>query len=979
LTKIFTDFELSRIAWVWQSSSMASVVGRREFLSSVPSSLLWAYAAANAQVPAGQERAEEIFRQGITAAGASEYDRANELFSQALKLFRETLNRKRQAQCLSNLGMVEEWRHMPSEALNYLNEALTVWRDLKDREGLGGTLVHVALCKEQQGDLTAAIANFEEAITFLDGRLRSIALSKLGMDLSKAGRRREGIQRLIEAADVAKAAGAVLEEATGANGAGTLLMEDGDHAAAIPLLERAAPLWREQKNSEREAGSLYILGLAYGNAGRPADSRRTLSEALGVAKNASNHEQAASIASSIAQYHDALNEHDIADGYWRDATGFARASSNKRVLVEMMYGHAVSQRFRAQPDLNSAWEDLDKTLAEALRIAQEIQAPDFVAIIQNERGELRRDSGNIDDGLRMIGEAANAFHELGMIRRELYSCRAMGIGLLFAHAKGQLKDLSGLEPIEARMIRLTESWHDTAGPPGRTLLAIALNNLALVQEGRGRTEQALATLEKARALYEQLARPLEEATALGHIGTLLEQVRPAAAPAAYQRAIRLAEGAWKAARISELQTAYAGYYASIYQRAAAFYAGAGSLGQAFICSEQARARTLLVEVARQFQGGPSVSMQDVPVLLPAASQREREFLEERLRRKLADSPGGEYSPISIQETQEALDPDTTLLSYLIGPEKVLAFSISKDSAEVVLLPVWAGELNRLLGNLIIEGEPRRVNAQLQQLGQWLIAPIEAKLKTTRLAIVPHRGLHRVPFAALKDKQETWLCDRFSLYHLPSASILKLRGPAVQGPPRLLAASCAQTRLQSLPKLDFAESEATAVARIFGATPLTNPSKDEIRRRLAQANIALFSMHADRDRMYLEKEVIASGDIYQWDLRSFDLVMLSACRTAGSSATEGDELEGLTRAMLVAGARSVVASLWSLNDIAGSRIATGFFRNLMERGLSKEEALRRAQIEAREAASGEVAKWAPFVLVGQPGPCIASKKKREEIA
>jgi len=74
----------------------------------------------------------------------------------------------------------------------------------------------------------------------------------------------------------------------------------------------------------------------------------------------------------------------------------------------------------------------------------------------------------------------------------------------------------------------------------------------------------------------------------------------------------------------------------------------------------------------------------------------------------------------------------------------------------------------------------------------------------------------------------------------------------------------------------------------------------------------------------------------------DLVVLSACDSGVSERRPGDELVGLTRALLVTGARSVLATLWAVNDLSTSILMRKFYDGWVRDRLPKAEALRRAQ-------------------------------------
>jgi CHAT domain-containing protein len=106
------------------------------------------------------------------------------------------------------------------------------------------------------------------------------------------------------------------------------------------------------------------------------------------------------------------------------------------------------------------------------------------------------------------------------------------------------------------------------------------------------------------------------------------------------------------------------------------------------------------------------------------------------------------------------------------------------------------------------------------------------------------------------------------------------------------------------------------------------------------------------------------DVYGLDLARADLVVLSACETQLGAQSRGDELVGLTRAFVYAGAPTVIASLWSVNDQATAVLMAAFYRHLRE-GRSKAQALQAAQSETR-ALYPHPYYWAAFVLTGDPG-------------
>jgi CHAT domain-containing protein len=103
------------------------------------------------------------------------------------------------------------------------------------------------------------------------------------------------------------------------------------------------------------------------------------------------------------------------------------------------------------------------------------------------------------------------------------------------------------------------------------------------------------------------------------------------------------------------------------------------------------------------------------------------------------------------------------------------------------------------------------------------------------------------------------------------------------------------------------------------------------------------------------------DVFDLELDA-DLVTLSACNTGLNKLAPGDELSGLMRGFLYAGAPSLMVSLWAVNDRSTSELMQSFYRHLAG-GASKRRALQLAQ-QASLGRYGHPYYWAPFILMGK---------------
>jgi CHAT domain-containing protein len=256
----------------------------------------------------------------------------------------------------------------------------------------------------------------------------------------------------------------------------------------------------------------------------------------------------------------------------------------------------------------------------------------------------------------------------------------------------------------------------------------------------------------------------------------------------------------------------------------------------------------------------------------------------------------------------------------------------------------------------------------------LIRPLAGEIHGTKLTISPHGVLHYLPFVALSDGDQ-YLLDRYSVRLTPSAGTLvyiKTDRPTKAGKLLALGNPDLGNARFDLPN---AQIEAVNVAALFPesrALVRADASKTAIRQLGNGFSILHFATHGKFNAddplssgLYLAKGnepdgVLTVSDLYtlRWDA---DLITLSACETGLGKVASGDDVIGLTRGFLYAGARSIVASLWEVDDAATEQLMVSFYRDLETH--DKREALRLAQIETRKTYPNPMY-WAAFQIVGR---------------
>ncbi|MES2715166.1 MAG: CHAT domain-containing protein [Pseudomonadota bacterium] len=367
------------------------------------------------------------------------------------------------------------------------------------------------------------------------------------------------------------------------------------------------------------------------------------------------------------------------------------------------------------------------------------------------------------------------------------------------------------------------------------------------------------------------------------------------------------------------------------------------------------------------------------------SALEEALLEAHRRAQLAAAaqPGGDALPagFSAAALQAALPADTALVAFHRLGQRLLACVVRADGVHQVLSDC-SGLDERLDGlRFQIDGQ-RHASQGLQAHAAQLLARVQAHLQAlhalvwagvaplvqgvARLALVPHRSLHYLPFAALHDGQ-CWLAERHEISLAPSAT-LWLAGRARPLPPlrRALALGHGGPGLPQVP------AELRAVAAAFGdggrVVEGAAATRQALRAGLPGMDVLHLACHGQfrADSPSFSSLTLADGELTLLDAQQLPvagkLVALSACETGLSRVAPGDELLGLVRGFLLAGAPTVLASLWMVDDQSTARLMQAFYQRLAA-GERPAAALRAAQM-ALAASGAHPFHWAAFALHGQ---------------
>lgn len=739
---------------------------------------------------------------------------------------------------------------------------------------------------------------------------------------------------------------------------------------------RAARAWESIGRTEREADARYRLGEVRALRG---DWRGAL-EAQRRARDL---------------YH-------LAGARQSEMLSLDRMAEAYQVLGNLEEAHRILQEAQMRWSvLREAWN----AIATSYRICQ-------LAHLGGKIWEALQCYQRVQEGWRKLGYP----HEEGMVGVDIGTLYSL-VGDLDRALASYGRALALLpEGSPARGTALTQigNAYLRAGLSGRALLwfkrardsggrASALSGMGLALQKMGKPARALPLFQRALALFD---RPADKAVVWCHIGRLhLSQGQTRPAMEAFERALSLgdlqarAEALAGMARVARLR---------------------GDLPEASRWMEQA------LDVVESLRGhiGPSPppgqaflldlfkatwltsKQDDYAFLIDLLMERHRlepvrgydlqalEVNERALARSLSDSLGA--APLAWSSL---LDDDTALLEYSLGEERSYLWWITRTGHDSFVLPGRAeiGTAARQLHELVSRRNARQdaLRRRSAKVAELLLGPVAPRLTQRHLVIVAPDTLQYVPFEVL-------LIEQHQVVRTPSASVLaRLRARRVAREPsqglallgngvfsslddRLPSATRRSGEEDGPRRLPWLDDEVRSIVGgagredVLAVTGFDAVPEVILGGALRELPILHLNGHGRADAKRPERSglLLSSYDrrgrsrpgwltakeVRELDLEA-DVVVLSACRTGLGREVRGEGLMGLSHSFLAAGASSVVASLWNVDDRATAALMGRFHRELLG-GRPPAEALRTAQLHLRDETRWRAPYfWGAFMLQG----------------
>lgn len=636
-------------------------------------------------------------------------------------------------------------------------------------------------------------------------------------------------------------------------------------------------------------------------------------------------------------------------------------------------------------------------------------------------GLLLGDLGRHEEGIDLLEQAVRGFREIGDPRGEAWARKNIGwVRLAQGRPEQAVEALDEARATGARLgvpyleglcaLGVCEAWvaHCRAGGPFDRERFDAMLAIAERRAGEMRDMQIVWRIAAVRGHRLALA---------GDLNGALEQ---------FSRSVAQIERWRRRLSTPGLLTHSLRSRSDPYVEAAFLAARLGEQDASLRFTELLRARTLFERRGRRDGSSPSGDDERLSALRRQVAQAEfrlredrgldsgeRAGLEQEVRRlegeldaallgvevsaarsRRGEPVGGGESP-RVEQLQQALRPDETLLSYLVGDEQTLVFVLTRHGSEARLLEVGRQQLAEWTGRIRAPMEALRRGeldlmhlgfdvAAARQLDSLLLSPFREQL-TENLLIVPDDCLGSLPFELLISGGEALPVDPAEPFAHLGGQRFRVRDHTFRYLSALPAryARAAGRRGGELALLvapddvgvAFAAAEVEAIRRATsarGVRLIERAAPDDLAGLPDGIGALHFVAHGIVDREFPSHGHLrlGGGRLEAWQIErtslEVDLTVLSACHTAEGSWFSGEGLMGLTRSFLVAGSDAVIASQWAVDDQVTVRLMEGLYRHL-DAGASAAAALRRARIgilEGRDSRGFRTAHpyfWAAWVV------------------
>jgi len=862
-------------------------------------------------------------------------------------ILKEIGEKQRESMTLTNIGLIYYDLGEIKTALDIFQRSLILKREINDRKGEGIVLTNLGFAFNEGGEKRKALEYYEQALAITletkDQKTQAILLNNIGSLYQDWSEFQKAFDYYRQSLELRKQIGEKYGEAVSMQNIASLYRTFGDFENALSFMNQALEIYQKGGFRREEAIAFSSIGALYKLSGDGKKALEFYQKSLEIQKSLDTKSGYALILGNIGTLYLENGENQKALENFEQALKFAEEANDAVSVSNTLVLLARSREKLGKLPL------AEENFKRAVSIQREINLPFELADTLYYYARFEENRGRRDAAIEKITEVLQIVENL---RNSIAS-----------------------QNWQAGFFAEQQKYYDFY------ISLLAAQHKRFPDKGFGAL--ALQASEKARA------RGL-----LDSLGELRRDIRSSIPPELLEeeRLLRQTINAKDFQRVEALKQ-------KSNEKAAEFEKELAEILRKY--------EELQIKIRR---ANPQFSSLNNPEPLNLR-EIQTQVLDENT--VLLEYFIGEERSVLFFLTKENLEiielPKREAIEKLVRPAvenlKIRAQTFSNENQRTAALKKADAETEKLL----------------VQLGQTLIFPVAEKIQNRRLLIVASGILQYVPFAAVKFQNTSeFLIEKNEIINLPSASVVPflrqmknretkpknlisiLADPVFSADDSRIKLSSRQEKSESdsvmrdariiapnlrsgFLRLLFSRTEAQTISDLaagnqrFVALDFAANLTAATSENLQNSRIVHLATHGIVNSQFPELSSLIFStvdekgkpregflrlhDVYNLRLNA-DLVVLSACDTSLGKEIKGEGIIGLTRGFMFAGAPSVVASLWQVEDRATANLMKGFYQNLLREKLSPSAALREAQISTlKEKTFAHPFYWSAFTLQG----------------
>lgn len=925
--------------------------------------------------PSFSENISDIIKTGRQLYIKGEIEKALECFEKGYEISKKEGSDFEEGLCLLWIGIIKRKKGDLDGAVSYYLNSLSIFNKIKRYEYSGMVLEGIGDLYESSYEYAHSIDFFERALKDYENLnepdLTLAVINRLGRNYEKVGDYKKSVELYEKYVELCKTGNNSNGVAGGLSNLGYIFTLEGNYQKAIEYFENSIDICRNTGNIEGEAAVTLNIGRLYSLQGNYKNALFYYEESLKLRKRIGDEIGCALPLNNIGVMYDKEGDYNKAIEYYEKSKKIYKKLGSKDDLARLSNNIGFA---------NKSLNNFDVALSyfkEALSIFKETKNQNGESVLLSNIGFLLLDIKNSKEAFEYLKQSF-AISEKLMDLEGLW-ISGYGMGLCMEEARNLREAFNYYK----NSVNYIEKLHKMSFGSEEDK-AISFSSKSHVYNSLVRV---LLMLEKKGEIIPQKDKYFLDNEGNRFVGNNYPEIAYYFAEKGKARAIsEILQGV---RAVLDFDPALKGERDKIISRI-----------------------SILQRKYESLRFSPDVSgtvLSDLRNMISKEEDNLRKIKEKTLKTATFYSDFLYPSPPTLTDAIENLPPDTAVIEYVLSDKDICYFIIKKNGFNYGIIDIKDIKLDQIIKKFLLSAKDLKglnFNKNLsEKIYDLVFSPFEKNICDVKnLIIIPDGALNYMPFEILS-KSGSFVGETFNISYAPSINFLRLTKHDNSGDYGLLGlgypeydGALKDNSENACPNLSRGyfnskgitwmplpgtKREFEAISSVFkGKKEIylgINANEDIFKKRASDFSIIHFATHGmfDDNEPILYSSIILAGansDVSSGDndgyLRAIeifnlklnaDLVVLSGCETGLGENLNGEGLMGLSTAFICAGAKSLIVSLWPVDDDACAKLFGYFYGNLED--MSPKDALWHAKLKLMQEYP-QPFYWAAFILVGE---------------